>query len=255
MNCEAYRLDFHYIEFVTTKDHHPKYKFEYAVHDPHTGDVKEQWESRDGDAVKGSYSLKEADGGTRTVEYHADKHNGFIAVVKKYTPQYLVMRFSSVVSDLRFGVSSSFLDDGDETVVFVGVVLHGAGSSISFLQTVRTLHCVSIPGLPLFLDVTGMWVMNCVLELVLGMILNYEEHPQYKFEYAVHDPHTGDVKEQWESRDGDAVKGSYNLKEADGGTRTVEYHADKHNGFVAVVKKAGGHSKPKITYHGAKPHY
>ncbi|XP_069686002.1 cuticle protein 19-like [Periplaneta americana] len=81
------------------------------------------------------------------------------------------------------------------------------------------------------------------------------DHTQYKFEYAVHDPHTGDVKEQWESRDGDAVKGSYSLKEADGGTRTVEYHADKHNGFVAVVKKAGGHSKPEITYHGAKPHY
>ncbi|XP_069686000.1 cuticle protein 19-like [Periplaneta americana] len=84
---------------------------------------------------------------------------------------------------------------------------------------------------------------------------DHYEHPKYKFEYAVHDPHTGDVKEQWESRDGDAVKGSYSLKEADGGTRTVEYHADKHNGFVAVVKKAGGHSKPEITYHGAKPHY
>ncbi|XP_069685956.1 serpin A9-like [Periplaneta americana] len=69
---------------------------------------------------------------------------------------------------------------------------------------------------------------------------HHEAHPKYKFEYAVHDPHTGDVKEQWESRDGDAVKGSYSLKEADGGTRTVEYHADKHNGFIAVVKKAGG---------------
>ncbi|XP_069686001.1 cuticle protein 19-like [Periplaneta americana] len=84
---------------------------------------------------------------------------------------------------------------------------------------------------------------------------HYDHHPKYKFEYAVHDPHTGDVKEQWESRDGDAVKGSYSLKEADGGTRTVEYHADKHNGFIAVVKKVGGHSKPEITYHGAKPHY
>ncbi|XP_069685982.1 cuticle protein 19-like [Periplaneta americana] len=88
-----------------------------------------------------------------------------------------------------------------------------------------------------------------------GHFDDHHEHPQYKFEYAVHDPHTGDVKEQWESRDGDAVKGSYSLKEADGGTRTVEYHADKHNGFVAVVKKAGGHSKLEITYHGAKPHY
>ncbi|XP_069685981.1 cuticle protein 19-like [Periplaneta americana] len=84
---------------------------------------------------------------------------------------------------------------------------------------------------------------------------HHYEDPKYQFEYAVHDPHTGDVKEQWESRDGDAVKGSYSLKEADGGTRTVEYHADKDNGFIAVVKKAGGHSKPEITHHGSKAHY
>ena len=38
---------------------------------------------RDGDKVKGSYSLKESDGKTRTVEYYSDKDNGFIAVVKK----------------------------------------------------------------------------------------------------------------------------------------------------------------------------
>lgn len=37
---------------------HPKYKFNYAVHDPHTGDEKQHFEERDGDQVKGSYSLK-----------------------------------------------------------------------------------------------------------------------------------------------------------------------------------------------------
>jgi hypothetical protein len=71
----------------------------------------------------------------------------------------------------------------------------------------------------------------------------------------VYEPQTGDVKEQWETRDGDNVKGSYSLKEADGATRTVEYHSDKHNGFVAVVKKAGGYAKPEITYHGTKAPY
>lgn len=82
-----------------------------------------------------------------------------------------------------------------------------------------------------------------------------QAYPQYKFEYSVYDPHSGDVKNQWETRDGDAVKGSYSLKESDGSTRVVEYTADKLNGFIAVVKKAGGHTKPEITYHGAKAPY
>nr|CAH7714608.1 unnamed protein product [Callosobruchus chinensis] len=63
--------------------HYPKYKFNYKVHDPHTGDEKQQYEEREGDQVKGQYSLKEADGTTRVVEYKADKHNGFEAVVHK----------------------------------------------------------------------------------------------------------------------------------------------------------------------------
>lgn len=34
---------------------HPKYAFDYSVNDPHTGDHKSQWETRDGDVVKGKY--------------------------------------------------------------------------------------------------------------------------------------------------------------------------------------------------------
>lgn len=30
---------------------YPKYSFKYGVHDPHTGDIKQQWEERDGDKV------------------------------------------------------------------------------------------------------------------------------------------------------------------------------------------------------------
>ncbi|CAG9138485.1 unnamed protein product [Plutella xylostella] len=68
-------------------DHHdyhayPKYEFEYKVSDPHTGDHKSQHESRDGDVVKGSYSLHQPDGSERHVEYHGDKHTGFHADVK-----------------------------------------------------------------------------------------------------------------------------------------------------------------------------
>ncbi|XP_052750378.1 uncharacterized protein LOC116413587 [Galleria mellonella] len=69
-------------------DHHedyyayPKYVFEYKVEDPHTGDNKYQHESRDGDVVKGVYSLHEADGSIRTVEYGSDKKTGFNAYVQ-----------------------------------------------------------------------------------------------------------------------------------------------------------------------------
>ncbi|CAH0407862.1 unnamed protein product [Chilo suppressalis] len=62
---------------------YPKYAFNYGVKDPHTGDIKSQQEERDGDVVKGSYSLVEPDGSTRTVAYSADDHNGFNAVVHK----------------------------------------------------------------------------------------------------------------------------------------------------------------------------
>uniref|UniRef100_A0A182I6I3 Uncharacterized protein n=1 Tax=Anopheles arabiensis TaxID=7173 RepID=A0A182I6I3_ANOAR len=62
---------------------HPSYKFEYGVKDPHTGDHKSQWEHRDGDVVKGAYTLHEADGTERVVEYTSDKHNGFQAHVKR----------------------------------------------------------------------------------------------------------------------------------------------------------------------------
>ncbi|KAJ2939700.1 hypothetical protein O0L34_g14419 [Tuta absoluta] len=65
---------------------HPKYEYSYSVADHHTGDDKQQQESRDGDVVKGSYSFHEADGSIRTVEYTADDHNGFNAVVHNTAP-------------------------------------------------------------------------------------------------------------------------------------------------------------------------
>ncbi|XP_031769385.1 cuticle protein 16.5-like [Galleria mellonella] len=65
---------------------HPKYDFSYSVADGHTGDNKSQHESRDGDVVHGEYSLLEADGSVRKVQYTADEHNGFNAVVSHSAP-------------------------------------------------------------------------------------------------------------------------------------------------------------------------
>ncbi|KAJ8731858.1 hypothetical protein PYW08_014588 [Mythimna loreyi] len=64
----------------------PKYAFNYGVADHTTGDVKSQHETRDGDVVKGQYSLVEPDGSIRTVDYTADPVHGFNAVVSKTAP-------------------------------------------------------------------------------------------------------------------------------------------------------------------------
>uniref|UniRef100_T1GKB2 Cuticle protein n=1 Tax=Megaselia scalaris TaxID=36166 RepID=T1GKB2_MEGSC len=67
-------------------DAHPQYQFAYDVQDALTGDSKTQEETRDGDFVRGSYSLIEPDGSRRTVTYTADAINGFNAVVSKDIP-------------------------------------------------------------------------------------------------------------------------------------------------------------------------
>ncbi|XP_041968468.1 adult-specific cuticular protein ACP-20-like [Aricia agestis] len=61
----------------------PNYGFNYAVNDPSTGDNKAQSEVRNGDVVKGQYSLAEPDGTIRVVDYTADAVSGFNAVVKR----------------------------------------------------------------------------------------------------------------------------------------------------------------------------
>ncbi|XP_014271362.3 larval cuticle protein A2B [Halyomorpha halys] len=64
-------------------DPNPSYDFSYSVNDAVTGDSKTQSESRQGDVVQGSYSLVEADGTRRVVDYTADPVNGFNAAVRK----------------------------------------------------------------------------------------------------------------------------------------------------------------------------
>lgn len=66
----------------------------------------------------------------------------------------------------------------------------------------------------------------------------------------VHDPHTGDKKEQYEDRDGHHVKGSYSFKEADGTIRVVDYVAAPHGGFNAIVKRIGHAQHPQHYGHG-----
>ncbi|EDS40046.1 conserved hypothetical protein [Culex quinquefasciatus] len=69
-------LDSHYFS------HYPNYKYEYGVKDYLTGDQKSQWETREGDVVRGEYTLLQPDGTHRVVRYTADDKNGFEAEVK-----------------------------------------------------------------------------------------------------------------------------------------------------------------------------
>ncbi|XP_060526454.1 cuticle protein 19-like [Cylas formicarius] len=96
--------------------------------------------------------------------------------------------------------------------------------------------------------------MNCFLVTMVALIaisatlvVAHEHHhfvPHYHFEYGVHDPHTHDVKEQHEHRDGHHVHGGYTMKEADGTKRVVEYTSGPHEGFQAVVKRIGHAQHP-----------
>ncbi|CAG9784935.1 unnamed protein product [Diatraea saccharalis] len=80
-------------------------------------------------------------------------------------------------------------------------------------------------------------------------------HPRYTFNYGVADGHTGDQKSQWETRDGDVVKGQYSLVEPDGTLRTVDYSSDAHNGFNAVVSRQGHAAHPAVAPVVAAPAY
>ncbi|EDV97983.1 GH17178 [Drosophila grimshawi] len=113
--------------------HYPKYKFDYGVKDAHTGDHKSQWESRDGDKVHGSYSLKEADGTTRVVEYTADDHNGFNAVVKKLGHAHHPQVHKSYGHDDIYGAGYGY---GHNVAHYGG---HGHGHASSYVS-VKQIH-------------------------------------------------------------------------------------------------------------------
>ncbi|EAT43799.1 AAEL004762-PA [Aedes aegypti] len=79
------------------------------------------------------------------------------------------------------------------------------------------------------------------LQPALVKTVKHVEYPdtpaEYQFQYSVHDEQTGDIKSQQEERHGDNVKGVYTLIDADGFRRIVEYTADEHSGFNAVVRR------------------
>lgn len=89
--------------------------------------------------------------------------------------------------------------------------------------------------------------------------VEYEAPAKYEFSYGVHDTHTGDIKEQKETRDGNTVHGFYSVVDPDGYKRIVEYTADEHSGFNAVVRREPiGHAVKAVAqpvHQYVQPHY
>lgn len=95
-----------------------------------------------------------------------------------------------------------------------------------------------------------------ILFFVLAFFYSYifylfQKNNDYSFSYGVKDTHTGDIKHQWEKKEGDVVKGQYSVVEPDGRIRTVDYTADSKSGFNAIVKHRGHaiHPHTKATSH------
>lgn len=82
-----------------------------------------------------------------------------------------------------------------------------------------------------------------------------ESPAEYEFSYSVNEPSTGDIKSHQESRKGNAVIGKYELIDSDGYRRIVEYTADEHTGFKAVVHREPTDIKIPIfeSYHSHEP--
>ncbi|KAF9405912.1 hypothetical protein HW555_013538 [Spodoptera exigua] len=196
-------------------EHHApaKYEFSYSVEDPHTGDHKSQHETRDGDVVKGEYSLLQPDGSVRKVEYTADDHNGFNAVVHNSEPSVHAAPPSPtpVVHAAPVVHSAPVVHAAPVTVILGVLALASAG-------IVQLGH--GYAG-----EAYGHEAVAYAPVAHYGghedTHVDYHAHPKYDYSYSVSDPHTGDHKTQHEVRDGDVVKGEYSLLQPDGSFRKM----------------------------------
>merc|ERR1712020_183912 len=128
------------------------------------------------------------------------------------------------------------------TEVVAGRVVTHAVPSLTTVHHVRTLpaaralHAIhAVPAVP------AVHAVHAVTPTVTEVrLVEQEKVPaQYNFGYSISDSVTGDSKSRQESRDGDAVSGSYSVADPDGRIRTVTYTADDLHGFQATVTYDG----------------
>ncbi|CAG9564176.1 unnamed protein product [Danaus chrysippus] len=242
-------------------DDHPRYVFNYAVKDPVSKDNKAQWEVRDGDQVKGAYSLTEPDGSIRVVDYTANDLNGFNAVVSK-------IGHSLHPTPIQEPVPLDIPQINDIVPLYIN---YGLGA----INLPEEVPNVNLGGTSLPWDSAtgsyGGWVpldngpyatiVSCLIAAAVAnqpSILSYDvlegtSQKNYDFDYSVNDPSTGDNKAQWEVREGDVVRGAYSLVEPGGSIRIVEYTADPIRGFNAKLRRIGAKAHPPTVRVAAAP--
>lgn len=103
--------------------------------------------------------------------------------------------------------------------------VQAAAPTSSVVTSVPTVQPVSL-SLPVSVPV----VQHATIE-------PFDPNPHYAYAYSVNDHYTGDSKSQHESRTGNVVRGQYSVTDPDGSRRTVDYTADPHNGFNAIVQR------------------
>lgn len=81
---------------------------------------------------------------------------------------------------------------------------------------------------------------------IIKKVVAAEAPANYQFNYDVNEASTGDVKSQHEKADNGVIKGSYQLNDADGFLRIVDYTADDVNGFQANVRREPLHQQQTI---------
>lgn len=94
--------------------------------------------------------------------------------------------------------------------------------------------------------ITKQLVQPTLIKKIVSHEPEHYEPANYEFHYDVQDAHTGDYHSQHEKAENGAVRGSYQLHDADGYLRTVEYTADDHHGFVANVRREPLGHQPQI---------
>ncbi|XP_058797746.1 cuticle protein-like [Phymastichus coffea] len=250
-------------------DPNPQYNYSYDVHDSITGDAKSQHEEREGDVVRGSYSLVEADGSRRVVEYTADPHNGFNAVVHKEPVAPAVAKVHHAAPAVATYAAAPVLFKYNPAmafkfVLFATLVAYAQAGAVGYSarayeqplayatqgayhrEHVAVAHAapVAVAAAPVAVAAAPVALRAKVSDE------SFDPHPQYSYSYDVHDTITGDAKSQHEERDGDVVRGSYSLIEPDGSKRVVDYAADAHSGFNAVVhREPASHAVAAVAHH------
>ncbi|CAB4061603.1 unnamed protein product [Lepeophtheirus salmonis] len=133
----------------------PGYNFGYSVSDTLTGDTKTREETRDGDVVRGSYSVADPDGRIRTVTYTADAENGFQAKVTydgkegpvsiaNQPPRPIEVSSFDDSAESLFGNDNRQFDDSD-AVIIEGRKFPKSSSSRVQSESLSLFHPVSIP--------------------------------------------------------------------------------------------------------------